>query len=155
MSLLLSGCGLEVCLLLHELATHVLLKLGDVFPPLVDLVLEILLEFVHALDLFGDVLNTLLDIALCLVGVLLSEDWPHQLEDGGIAAHEIELGEDHFVLGLLLNERLLSSEDLLEFLLDFLDLRDLGLKFLLNFRLLLHKGGGDAGGELRGHFQIY
>jgi hypothetical protein len=24
----------------------------------------------------------------------------------------------------------------------------------LDFSLLLHEGGGDAGGELRGHFQI-
>lgn len=73
---LLLLCG-KVLLLLHDLSAHVLLVLLDVVASLLHLCLEILLKLVHALNLLGDVLDTLLDVGLGLGGVLLGEDGPH------------------------------------------------------------------------------
>jgi hypothetical protein len=100
-------CG-KVLLLFHYLSAHVFLQLLDVCPPLLDFRLEVLLELIHAINLIGDVLDALHDVGLRLIRVLLGEDGPHQLEDGGIRAHQIELGKHHLVLALLLDEGLLG-----------------------------------------------
>ena len=90
-------------LLLHDLSPHVLLELLYVLSVIADLPLEVGLELVHPLDLLPDELDTFLHVVARFVHVLLRKHGAHQLEDGGVRTHKLELLEHHLVLRLLLH----------------------------------------------------
>ena len=127
------------------------MKLHNVILFFFDFVLEVPFEFVHAFDLLGDELDSLLDVALGLGDVLLGEDGPDELVDGGVGAHEVELLQDHLVLALLLDEGLLRLEDLRVLRLDLLDLRHVPLQLTLDLRLLLEEGLAHTGRHALNH----
>jgi hypothetical protein len=137
----------ESLLLLHNFTSHIFLKLHNVILLLLDFVLEVSLKFIHSLNLFSDKLDSLLDIGLGLTDVLLREDGPDKLVDGGAVAHEVELLQHHLVLALLLHQLLLRPEHLRVLRLDLLDLSHVALQSLLDLTLLLQEGLAHTRGD--------